>query len=163
MMRRSLVTLAAVAFIGGCGYRFTAPAGPLPLGIKAVHAPVFQNATGEPSAEVIFTQAFREQLSRAGTLGDASSAARVEGTVASVTTGPMVASAGKLPSYRLSATVTLSLLKDGATLSSATVQGDEDVPSGADVLLTDLNRQAGLRRLASTMMRDGYERLCTGW
>jgi hypothetical protein len=50
-------------------------------------------------------------------------------------------------------------------LAQAVVTGDEDVLSapGGDVLLTEANRQAGLRRLADSMMREGYERLCSGW
>jgi hypothetical protein len=54
--------------LSSCGYRFSAPGGALPEGLRAVRAPVFENKTGEPTAEIFFTQAFREQLTRAGTL-----------------------------------------------------------------------------------------------
>ena len=42
---RALALIALCA----CGYRFTAPSGPLPQGIRAVQAPMIQNATAEPS------------------------------------------------------------------------------------------------------------------
>jgi hypothetical protein len=152
-----------------CGYRFTAPGGPLPQGIRAVQAPVFANATAEPNAEAFFTQALREQLIRAGTLGGDLAEARIEGTVLSVFSVPMAVNAGR-PTYRLSATVELKLMRGGAVLSATQVSGEEDVLSGqsdagADRLLigTESNRGAALRRLADTLMREGYERLCTGW
>ena len=172
-MTRLLLLLALVG-VTGCGYRFTAPGGPLPGGIRAVQAPVFANVTPEPSAETYFTQALREQLIRAGTLGGGAAPARIEGTVLAVTSVPMLATPtapGQVPrpTYRLTATVLLKLVKDGAVLAQAQVSGEEDVLSGtgatSDRVIVDseANRQAGLRRLAESLMREGYERLCTGW
>jgi hypothetical protein len=158
--------VAAVLTLAACGYRFTAPGGPLPQGLKAAQVPMMNNLTPEPSAETFFTQALREQLHRAGTLGADSADARIEGTLLAVSSAPMVNSpTGRGPTYRLNAIVDLKLFRSGAMLAQATVTGDEDVPSavGGDVLLTEANRQAALRRLADTMMREGYERLCSGW
>ena len=124
---------------------------------------MMSNATAEPSAEAFFTQALRDQLQRSGTLGGDAADARIEGTLLSVSSGPMVASPGKPPSYRLSATVELKLLRGGAVLAQAQVTHEEDFLTGGTLLLTEANRQAGLRRLADVMMREGYERLCTGW
>jgi hypothetical protein len=157
---------ALLLWLAACGYRFTAPGGPLPQGIKAAAVPMMQNVTPEPSAETLFTQALREQLQRAGTLGGDAAEARIEGTLTAVTSGPMATSpTGKGPFYRLTATVDLKLVRSGSVLAQAVVTGDEDVLSapGGDVLLTEANRQAGLRRLADSMMREGYERLCSGW
>ena len=153
---------AALLIACACGYRFTAPSGPLPQGIRAVQAPVFGNVTPEPNAEQLFTQALREQLIRSGTLGGDAAEARIEGTVLAVSQAPMLASAGRV-TYRLSATVELRLLRDGAVLGATQVSGEEDVLSGTDITGTETNRAAGLRRLADTLMREGYERLCTGW
>ena len=161
---RSGVLLALAGVLGaGCGYRFTAPGGPLPGGIRAVRAPVFANHTGEPAAETFFTEAFREELARAGTLGGEGTDAEVEGTLVSVGSGPLVSSPGRLPSYRLSATARLVLRRAGREVAATTVSGFEDYPPGADILLTEANRQAALRRVAQVLMRDGYERLCAGW
>jgi hypothetical protein len=168
----------ALLLFAGCGYRFTAPGGPLPQGIRAAQVPMMNNVTPEPSAETFFTQALREQLQRAGTLGGDAADARIEGTLLAVTSAPMVTSpTGRGPTYRLTAVVQLKLVRSGSVLADIQVAGDEDVQpafSGArgappapgatpDVLLTEANRQAGLRRLADTLMREGYERLCTGW
>lgn len=160
-MGRALA-LAALVF-SGCGYRFTAPGGPLPEGIRAVRAPVFENATAESGAEVLFTQALREQLVRAGTLGDDAAEPHVRGVVTSVSSGPLVSSPGRLPNYRLAASARLALVSRGRELVATDVSGAEDFPPGADVLLTEANRAAALRRLADTLMREAYERLCTGF
>lgn len=151
------------AVLAGCGYRFTAPGGPLPQGLKAVRAPLFENATQEPGAEVLFTQALREQLERSGTLGDSATEPHVRGAVTGISGGPLVSTPGRLPNYRLSATVRLVLVSKGADLVSTEVTGAEDYPPGADLLLTEANRAAALRRLADSMMREGYERLCSGF
>ncbi|MBL8954927.1 MAG: hypothetical protein JNK82_29390 [Myxococcaceae bacterium] len=171
MVTRRLATAALL--LAACGYRFTAPGGPLPAGIRYVHAPVFVNVTPEPGAEAFFTEALREQLIRAGTLGGELSEAKIEGTVLAVSAFPMLTpiSDGGIPrpTYRLTATVGLRLLKNGAVVGATQVSGEEDVLSGvgasSDVIVTgtEANRQAGLRRLADSLMREGYERLCTGW
>lgn len=193
-----LARSAVLLFIGTmtvtCGYRFTAGGAPLPEGIREVYAPVFINRTGsnpiarlgetyraanEPGVEAIFTQAFREQLLRAGVAGGPNSEARVEGEVLGVDSYPTVLSVGgTLASYRVSARVRLRLVKNGRQLSSVDVAGSEDfVPSRqlfqspdastqiieGDVLLTEANRMSAIKRMAETMMRDGYDRLATGW
>lgn len=157
----------AVLLLLGCGYRFTAPGGALPEGIRAVRAPMFDNKTGEPTAEVFFTEAFREQLTRAGTLGGDAAEAVVVGSLENVSGAVVLAgidrSSGlnKLPTYRLSAAVRLTLQQGGRVLADVSVSGAEDYLSGADVLLTEANRSAALRRLADSMMREGYERLAS--
>lgn len=171
-VRVALALAPLLLLVAGCGYRFTAPGGPLPQGIRAAQVPMMGNVTPEPSAETFFTQALREQLQRAGTLGGDAADARIEGTLLAVSSAPMVTSpTGRGPTYRLTAVVQLKLLRNGAVLADIQVAGDEDVQpaftgapgAGADVLLTEANRQAGLRRLADSMMREGYERLCSGW
>ena len=158
--------VALVLAFCACGYRFAAPGGALPEGVRSVQAPVFDNRTGEPAAEILFTQAFRDQLTRAGNLGGEAAEATVEGSLDGVAAGPILASVStegiaKLPTYRLTASVHLKLVKAGRVLSEAVVGGSEDYLSGADLLLTEANRQAALRRLAETMMREGYERLAS--
>jgi hypothetical protein len=161
---RRLLPIALL--LGACGYRFTAPGGDLPEGVRAVRAPVFDNRTAEPAAEILFTQAFRDQLTRAGKLGGDASEATVEGSLNAVYAAPILASVdpsgvAKLPTYRLTAVVQLKLLKEGRVLSQAVLSGSEDYLSGADLLLTEANRQSALRRLAESMMREGYERLAS--
>lgn len=147
----------------GCGYRVVAPASELPGGLRQVHVPIFANATSEPGAEGFFTQALRENYLRAGRLGDASAPGRIDGTIVSVSSFPLVASPGRLPNYRFQASVRLALVREGVALNTITVTGGEDYPAGADVLSSETNRGAALRRLAESLMREGAERLATGW
>jgi hypothetical protein len=193
-------TLVSTTLVWRCGYRFAAGGAPLPEGIREVYAPVFVNRTGsnpitrlgetyraanEPGVEAIFTQAFREQLLRAGVAGGPNSEARIEGEVLSVDTGPTVLTVGgRLASYRVAARLRLRLVKNGRQLSSTDVTGFEDfipsrevavlppsalLPDGStdiaegDVLRTETNRMSAIKRLAETMARDGYDRLATGW
>jgi hypothetical protein len=194
--RRQAVTalLLSTAVVTGCGYRFAAGGAPLPEGIREVYAPVFVNRTGtnpitrlgetyraanEPGVEAVFTQAFREQLLRAGVAGSPNSEARIEGEILGVDTWPTVLTVGqRLASYRVSARMRLRLVKNGRQLSTIDVVGSEDfIPSRevafsadgmtqiveGDVLRTETNRMSAIKRLAETMTRDGYDRLATGW
>lgn len=159
MGRRWLLAL----LVTGCGYRVVAPVSELPGGLRAVHVPVFANQTSEPGAEAFFTQALRESYLRSGRLGGVEAPGRIEGVLLSVSSFPLVASPGRLPNYRMVASAQLKLVKDGAALNTVTVSGGEDYPAGADVLASETNRGAALRRLAEALMREGAERLATGW
>lgn len=147
----------------GCGYRVVAPVSELPGGLTSVHVPVFANATSEPGAEAFFTQALRENYLRAGRLGGSDAPGTIEGTILGVGSAPLVSSPGRLPNYRFVATVKLVLLRKGVPVNTVQVSGGEDYPAGADVLSSETNRGTALRRLAETLMREGAERLATGW
>jgi hypothetical protein len=154
----SLLLLAA------CGYRFTAGGGGLPQGIREVYAPVFINRTAEPGLEALFTQALREQLVRAGVAGTTSSKAQLIGEIQSVSgTQTAYTTSGTLASYRLFAQVGVRLMNNGIAIPNAavTVSGQEEYLQGRNVLESETNRGAALRRLASTLMRDAYDRLAT--
>jgi hypothetical protein len=150
----------------GCGYRFVPRGSELPEGVKALCAPVFSNETPEPTLEVLFTDAFRRELVRSGTLASGTCEARVEGAVLGLGSAPTITSptTGQLVSYRAGATVRLRLVKDGRLLRETVVSGSEDFlpPPSGDILETEANRQAALHRLAETMMREGFERLASG-
>jgi len=168
-MRRGPWLLAFL--LAGCGYRFTAGGAPLPEGLRSVCAPVFLNQTAEPALGVLFTEALRTQLLRAGVAGgQGTCTGTIDGEVLSVSAGPTVLSNQVPPnpvSYRLQVTAQLRLRKDDRVLSAVTISGSEDyltaTGSTADVLAPEAQRQAALRRLAETLMRDGYERLANGW
>jgi hypothetical protein len=145
----------------GCGYRFTAPNASLP--VKSARVPMFQNRTAEPAAEMIFTQAARDQLERAGRLGGPDAEGELEGTIVSISGGPFLTapSLPRQPVFRVYATISLTLKKGGLTVGATTVAVSEEFPSGADVLLTESNRAAALRRIADAAIREGFERLQT--
>jgi len=163
---KPLLGAAACAALLGCGYRFTASGPGLPQGITHVFAPVIVNRTAEPGLEGVFTEALREQLARAGTLGGERSEGRLEGELLSV--GAAVAqlapgTSGAL-TYRVSAVLRVRLFKGSTQLAVTDVTGTEDyLPAlRADVLTTEANRQAALRRLASALAADAYARLSSG-
>ncbi len=153
MRRLALLPL----LLGACGYRFTASGGALPEGIREVYAPLFINRTAEPGLETFFTQSMREQLIRAGVAGSASSPTQLIGELVSVFGAPTLAS------YRLSAVLSVRLVKNGAAVpnGAVVVSGQEEYLAGRNVLESEANRAAALRRLASTLTRDAYDRLAT--
>ena len=170
-MRGLFCSGALLLLLTSCGYRFTAPGGALPHGVRAVQIPVMANVTPEPSAETYFTQALREHALRAGTLGGEAAEASIVGTVLGVSAALMLVTPGTSipPTYRLTATVELRLVRNGVVLAQTQVSGEEDVVPGpassADRVIaqTESNRQAALRRVADALMKEGYERLCSGW
>ena len=162
---------AVAAFLllaAGCGYRFTAGGAPLPEGIRSVCAPVYLNRTPEPGLEALFTRSMREWLARSGAAGGGGGCeARLEGEILSVTGAQtLLTPSGTVASYRVSAVVQLRLWKGDRVVAEAQVTGAEDYlparPLG-DVLVSEANRQAALRRLSDALARDGYERLASGW
>lgn len=179
MSRLSVVGWVLLLSGLGCGYRFVPRGAGLPEGVRTVCAPVFRNDTPEPGLELLFTRAFRQELVRAGVLGDLACEASVEGSVVAVGSAPTIltepvyqgntrVAEPQLASYRASAAVLLRLVRDGRVLSETVVSGNEDFLPGTasvsgDVLEAEANRQAALHRLAETLMREGYDRLASSW
>lgn len=156
-MRWASLTLVVLSL--SCGYRFVRPSAGLPGEVKAAWVPMLGNLTAEAGAEVFVTQALREQLQRWGALGGPDAQARLEGSLDQVTAGVLLASPGSLPGYQLSASLSLKLVVNGETRAQTRVTEREAYLSGADVLLTEANRQAALRRLAGTLAREGLDAL----
>ena len=164
-MKRALpVTVCLVAL--ACGYHFTAAGAGFPQGIQKVFAPVIVNRTPEPGLEGVFTEALREQLARGGHLGGEGSEARLEGELLSVTAlvAQLAPGTSSALTYRLSAVLRVRLYKDRTLLAQIDVNGSEDyLPAlRPDVLTTEANRQAAIRRLASALATDAVARLQTG-
>ncbi len=161
-----LTALGLLPLLVGCGYRFTAGGAGLPGGIRQVYAPIFVNKTPEPGLEAIFTQAMREQLVRAGVAGDSTSDAQLVGEVQSVSSAPTIlTSAGTLASYRVIAQIGVHLRSKGAVVpnAAAVVAGQEDYLPGKNILESESNRNAALRRLSESLARDAFDRLATRW
>lgn len=150
----------------GCGYRFTAGGAALPGGIRRVYLPILVNKTSEPGVETLFTQALREQLVRAGVDGDSSSDAQLMGELANISGAPTIFTPhNQLASYRLVATLRLRLRNKGVDVvnGAVVVDGQEDFLPGSNILESEANRSAALRRLSESMARDAYERLAHRW
>jgi hypothetical protein len=167
-MRRSLPALLWLAFLAqsGCGYHFTAAGAGFPQGIRKVFVPVIVNRTTEPGLEGAFTEALREQLARGGYLGGEGSDGRIEGELLSVSAlvAQLAPGTQGALTYRLNAVLRVRLYRSGTLLAQTDVSGSEDyLPSlRPDVLTTEANRQAAIRRLASTLASDAVARLQTG-
>ena len=155
------MALCALVTLSACGYRFTAPNSSLPAGLKSVRVPIFNNGTAEPGAELYFTQAARDQLERAGRLGGDAADGVLDGTIIAVSSGPFMNAPElpKQPVFRLSVSLSLALKKNDVAVGTTTVALSEEFPSGADVLLTESNRGAALRRIADAAIREGLEKL----
>jgi hypothetical protein len=163
---RSLLAAWVLASAAGCGYGFSAGGAGLPQGIRHLFAPVVVNRTSEPGLEAVFTEALREQLARAGTLGGEGSEGRLEGELLAVTAAVAQLAPGTSGAltYRVAATLRVRLYRGGTLLAVTDVAGSEDyLPAlRADVITTEANRQAALRRLAASLASDAYARLSTG-
>jgi hypothetical protein len=148
---------AAIALVGlSCVYRLRVPDGQLPR----MAVPVFTNQTSEPQLEAVFTQATREMLAQAGRLGTDAEASVLRGEVSQVSLAPLVRSPDRrLPNYRVTATVTLRLMRGAELLSQAQGSAAEDFPAGADILWLETNRGAALRRVAELAVRDALDKL----
>ncbi|MGV3624238.1 MAG: LPS assembly lipoprotein LptE [Archangium sp.] len=150
-----------VLSLSACGYRFTAPNASLPAGLTAVQVPMFENKTADPSLELVFTQAARDQLHRAGRLGGDTAEGTLRGSILSISGGPFMTapSIPRQPGMRVNVSVVLVLEKQGREVGRTGVNYSEEFPSGADVLLTESNREAALRRIADSAVREGLEKL----
>ncbi len=151
--------VVALCLGGGCGYRFVTPDRAVLRGGQAFFVPVFANDTSETGAEALFTQALRDVLAQASALGGSNADQVLEGTVTAVSSGPLLASPGRMPNYRLTASVVLRHKQGGRLVAEVTASGAEDFPAGADVLWLESNRAAALRRLAEVVIRDGLDQL----
>ena len=164
-MKRALAVTICLAALG-CGYHFTAAGAGFPQGIHKVFAPVIVNRTPEPGLEGTFTEALREQLARGGYLGGEGSEGRLEGELLSVTAtvAQLAPGTSGALTYRVSAVLRVRLFRDRTLLAQTDVTGSEDyLPAlRPDVLTTEANRQAAIRRLASALATDAVARLQTG-
>jgi hypothetical protein len=155
-MKRALLLMTML--VAGCGYRFAVPGGSLPSGVKSVRVPVFENRTAEPNVEGLVTEAVRERYARAGLLEGAAAEATITGVVLGWSGGVAYPGAPR-PTYQVTGTVRVTLKKGEQVLREVIVSQMETFTSGADVLLTESNRGAAIRRLAEVLARDVVEQL----
>jgi len=141
----------AVAVAGlGCGY---APVrGRSVEGLRV--APV-KNATAQAEAGGIFASELRRELAGRGRLEpDGSQAKELQAELVSLRSFPSgVGAEGGAASYRIDAE-----LRIRAGDYADAVAGGEDYLTGVDVLGTEANRRAALRRLARALATEAIER-----
>ncbi|TMB09150.1 MAG: hypothetical protein E6J66_15305 [Deltaproteobacteria bacterium] len=146
MSSRSLLLLAML----GCGYAPVRGRAQPGLRVGAV-----RNATAQAEAGGIFAAELRRELAGRGRLApDGSGAPELAAELLMLRSLPSGAGAeGGATSYRLDAQ-----LRVHAGDYADTVSGGEDFLTGVDVLGTEANRRAALRRLARGLAVEAIER-----
>ena len=114
-----------------------------------------KNDTAQAEAGGIFAAELRRELSARGRLSaDGSGAPELAAELVGLRTAPSgVGAEGGAASYRIDAE-----LRIRATGYEDAVSGGEDYLTGVDVLGTEANRRAALRRLARALAAEAIER-----
>jgi hypothetical protein len=146
-----LVALCAAA---ACGYAPVRGKGGSGLRVAAV-----RNDTAEAEAGGVFAAELRRELAGRGMLEpDSSSVPELRAWLQALRSAPSgVGAEGGAASFRLDAVVRLE-----APAYADTMVGSEDYLAGVDVLGTEANRRAALRRLMRTLAAEAIERYEVG-
>ncbi len=142
-----LLVLAA-----GCGYT-AARSGPSPLRVSS-----FRNSTAQVEAGGLFASALREEVEARGRLSE-TEGPTLQGELLAVRSAPSAISAAGAAAFRLDADVVLRVVEPAGNVSYED-RGSfgEDYLVGVDVLGTEANRRAALRRLAKAASRELMQR-----
>ena len=148
--RRPLAALALAGAALGCGY---APVRGRPA--QGLRVAAVKNDTAQAEAGGIFAAELRRELSARGRLEPEGSAApELRAELVALRTAPSgVGAEGGAASYRIDAELRLR-----AGDYQDTVVGGEDYLTGVDVLGTEANRRAALRRVARALATEAIER-----
>lgn len=140
----------AVCFwLCACGY---APVRSRPS--QALRVAAVKNQTAQPEAGGIFAAELRGELAGRGRLAaDSSSAPELWAELTSLYAVPTIAGSEGAAAFQLYASL---IVRAGDYVD--TVAGGEGYLAGVDVLGTEANRRAALRRLARTLARTAVER-----
>jgi Lipopolysaccharide-assembly len=155
---RALLVLSLMS--AGCGYQL-AQTGTLPRAARAVRVGAVANRTAQAEAGGLFGAALRDELSARGELaGEAAGAPLLETELAALRNAPSAFGAATAPAFRVEAELRFKLRENtGAITYEDAAAGGEDYLVGIDVLGTEANRRAALRRLAAAMAREAVERM----
>jgi Lipopolysaccharide-assembly len=154
--KRFWALLAAISV--GCGYRVARP-GDLPKG-QDIQVAKFENYTAQVEAGGVFAGALREELAARGRLApEGSSSPELTGELISLASVPSGLGAQGASAFSLSATVRVRLRDATGVVYEDQAGMGEDYLAGVDVLGTEANRRAALRRLARNISRELVERM----
>lgn len=149
MSRPATKAFAAGLLLVACGYA------PVRRGQGGVRVGAVRNATAQAEAGGIFASELRSELSGRGRLeSDSSSAPEVQAELLSLVSFPTAAGSEGAAAFRLEAR-----LRVRAPNFDDLVVGSEDYLAGVDVLGTEANRRAALRRVARAVAREAVERM----
>jgi outer membrane lipopolysaccharide assembly protein LptE/RlpB len=147
----------------GCGYRFSS-GGNLPSGIGNISVRMFDNRTGETSAEAIFTNALIAELIRSGvSVAQADTADSVlGGVIESVNVRTVSRRSTQVSTEkRIEMAVTFELFnRDGYLLSSGRVSENQVYPETGNRSATDAARLNAVRWISQKVAEQVRHRLC---
>jgi hypothetical protein len=131
-----------------CGYA------PVRRAARGIHVAAVRNDTAQAEAGGLFAQELRAELAGRGRLDpDGAPGDELAAELVSITSSPTAAGADGALAFALSAVLRIRI---GPWEDTA--GGSEDYASGVDVLGTEANRRAALRRLARALARQAIER-----
>ena len=120
----------------------------------------FENYTAQVEAGGVFAGALREELAARGRLApEGGSGPEMTGELISLVSVPSALGAQGAAAFSLSATVRVRLRDESGVVYEDQAGMGEDYLSGVDVLGTEANRRAALRRLARNISRELLERM----
>jgi outer membrane lipopolysaccharide assembly protein LptE/RlpB len=160
---------ASVLFPVSCGYHRVRPGDNLPDEVRAVSVPVFRNDTFESGIEVLFTDAFREQLIRSGfvRLTDVKhSDAVVVGTIKKFKVSPISFSSDDYAvEYRTSVRLSVKLVgKDGTIYwEDPKVSRVDEFRVTQDIFQSESAKQQATERIAALLMAEVHDRIFDGF
>jgi Lipopolysaccharide-assembly len=150
--------IAIVAAACSCGYQVARP-GELPKG-QPLRVAAFQNYTAQVEAGGLFATALRAELEARGKLApEGSTAPELTGELLSLASVPSALGAQGASAYNLAAAVRVRLREGTNVMYEDQIGLGEDYLAGIDVLGTEANRRAALRRLARNISRELLERM----
>lgn len=146
---RVLAALGVAAMLSGCGYAIARKGGP------ALQVAAVRNDTAEAEAGGQLASALRDLLHQRGRLAaDSSGAPGIEAELVSLRNFPSALGGEGAAAFRLEAQVKLR-----ARGAEDTATASEDYLAGVDVLGTEANRRAALRRVLRAASRELVDRL----
>jgi outer membrane lipopolysaccharide assembly protein LptE/RlpB len=155
-MRRFVVAVSLAA--SSCGYQVARP-GELPKG-QAIRVAAFENYTAQVEAAGLFAAALRTELEARGSLAaDGAPVPELTGELLSLASVPSALGAQGATAYNLAAAVRVRLRDGSAVVYEDQIGLGEDYLAGIDVLGTEANRRAAMRRLARSLSRELLERM----
>ena len=131
----------------------------MPTG-QDIRVAAFENYTAQVEAGGVFAGALREELSARGRLArEGGSGPELMGELLTLASVPSALGAQGASAFNLSATVRVRLRDSSGVVYEDQARLGEDYLAGVDVLGTEANRRAALRRLAQHISRDLLERM----
>lgn len=156
-----LLSACAGLLLASCGYQL-ARGGALPSGALRLRVGAVENRTAQAEAGGVFAAALRDELSARGRLSEegAGPSARLDAALLSVRSAPSAFGAASAAAYRLEADLRVRVSDAaGAVVYEDAQTGSEDYLAGIDVLGTEANRRAALRRLSAALARDAVDKM----